>query len=283
MPGGDNKSGFIFAAAQLKADGSREKWLLRSATDTFKVKTAGGYFGQVPLPPDGWYPAAVLLQHVSEANGRGVKFHNLISATYTSAVDSYGSAWTDKGQSEYQIDTTGAALGDMVRASGVDVAMLPGLKLCAWRHRGFDLRDRVIISAPMGTGWGSRAWPRVRTVGLTHHESGWTETAGDPTVAATYGRREMAISGGGTDGDLQADALAAQALRTAGEPEETIEVTITSADLRSGAPQPFRDFNVADIISAETKGGFTPIKVMSITGAEQETKEVRWTIAGYPV
>jgi hypothetical protein len=282
-PGGDGRAGFICAVAQLKAGGAREKWLLRSSPDTFQVKTAAGYFAQVPLPPDGWYPAAVLLQHVSEANGRGVTFHNLISATYTSAVDSYGSAWTDKGQSEYQIDTTGAALGDMVRASGVDVAMLPGLKLCAWRHRGFDLRDRVIISAPMSTGWGSRTWSRVRTVGLTHHESGWTETAGDPTVAATYGRREMAISGGGTDGDLQADALAAQALRTAGEPEETIEVTITSADLRSGAPQPFRDFNVADIISAETKGGFTPIKVMSITGAEQESKEVRWTIAGYPV
>jgi hypothetical protein len=283
MPGGDNKSGFIFAAAQLKADGSRDSWLLRSATDTFKVKTSGGYFAQAPLPPDGWYPAAVLLTHVIEASNRGVKFHNLIAATYNSNVDSYGSAWTDKGQAEYEINTTGTALGDMVRSSGVDVAMLPGLKLAAWRHRGFDLRDRVVISTPMGTGWGSRAWPRVRTVGLTHHESGWTETAGDPTVAATYGRREMPLSGGGTDGDLQADALAAAALRTAGEPEETIEVTITSADLRAGAPQPFRDFNVADIISAETRGGFTPIKVMSITGAEQETKEVRWTIAGYPV
>lgn len=278
MPGGDNKSGFIFAAAQLKADGTRDKWLLRSATNTFQVRTGGGYFGQVPLPPDGWYPAAVLYQHVQEAKNRGVDFHAALTTTFGTATDSNGSAWTAKGQSEYDIGTSGAQLGDMVRSSGVDAAMLPGLRLAAWRSRGFDQRDRVVIAAPMGTGWSSRAWPRVRTVGLTHHESGWTETDG---TAGAFGRREMAISGGGTDGDAQADALAQQALASAGAPEETIEVTISSTNVQGW--QPFRDFNVADIISVETIGGTQPIKVMSITGAEQDSGEVRFTIAGYPV
>jgi hypothetical protein len=281
MPGGDNKSGFIFAAAQLKADGTREKWLLRSSTDSFKVRTAGGYFGQVPLPPDGWYPAAVLLWHVNEAKARNVDYHPQITTTYSYTADTSGAAWTAKGQSEYDIGTSGAQLGDMVRSSGVDVAMLPGLRLSAWRSRGFDLRDRIALGKPMGTGWSSKTWSRVRTVALTHHESGWTQSNGDVTVSATYGRRELTVSGGGTDGDLQADALAQQALSAAGTPEETIEVTITNADPTK--PQPFRDFNVADIVSVETIGGFTAIKVMSITGAEQESKEVRWTIAGYPV
>lgn len=281
MPGGDNKSGFIFAAAQLKADGTREKWLLRSSTDSFQVRTAGGYFGQVPLPPDGWYPAAVLYQHVQEAKNRGVDFHAAITLTYGTATDSSGAAWTTKGQSEYDIGTSGAQLGDMVRSSGVDVAMLPGLRLSAWRSRGFDLRDRVVLKKPMGTGWSSKTWARVRSVALTHHESGWTQSNGDAGVSSTYGRRELTVSGGGTDGDLQADALAQQALTTAGTPEETIEVTISNADV--SGPQPFRDFNVADIVSVETVGGFTPVKVMSITGAEQESKEVRFTIAGYPV
>lgn len=281
MAGGDNKSGFIFAAAQLKADGTRDKWLLRSSTDSFQVRTAGGYFGQVPLPPDGWYPAAVLYQHVQEAKNRNVDFHPQITLTYGTATDSSGAAWTVKGQSEYDIGTSGAQLGDMVRSSGVDCAMLPGLRLSAWRSRGFDLRDRIVLKKPMGTGWSSKTTSRVRSVALTHHESGWTQSSGAAAVSSTYGRRELTVSGGGTDGDLQADALAQQALSAAGTPEETIEVTISNADVTG--PQPFRDFNVADIVSVETVGGFTAIKVMSIAGAEQESKEVRWTIAGYPV
>jgi hypothetical protein len=279
MPGGDNKSGFIFAAAQLKANGTREKWLLRSSPSTFQVKVGDSIFGQVPLPPDGWYPAAVLHTHAGEAAARGVDFHSAITRTYSTTADSSGAAWTAKGQSEYDIGTSGAQLGDMVRASGVDLAMLPGLRLSAWRSRGFDLRDRVTLAKSMGTGWSSRTWSRVRSVALTHHESGWTQSNGATSVSSTYGRRELTVSGGGTDGDAQADALAQQALNTAGTPEETIEVTISNAS----GPQPFRDFNVADTVSVETVGGFTAIKVMSITGNEQESREVRWTIAGYPV
>jgi hypothetical protein len=279
MPGGDNKSGFIFAAAQLKANGSRDKWLLRSSPDTFQVKVGDSIFGQVPLPPDGWYPAAVLHTHVGEAAGRGVDFHSAITRTFSTTADSSGAAWTVKGQSEYDIGTSGAQLGDMVRSAGIDCAMLPGLRLSAWRSRGFDLRDRVTLGRPVGTGWSSRTWSRVRSVALTHHESGWTQSSGSAAVSSTYGRRELTVSGGGTDGDAQADALAQQALNTAGTPEETIEVTISNAS----GPQPFRDFNVADTVSVETVGGFTAIKVMSITGNEQDSKEVRWTIAGYPV
>lgn len=283
VAGENGKSGFIFAAAQLKNNGDRDHWLLRSAPDTFQVKIGDGLLGQVPLPPDGWYPAAVLHTHVSEAAARGVDFHPSMTLTFTTTADSNGTAWTTKGPAEYDIGISGAELGEKIRALGYDVAMLPGLRLAAWANRGFDLRDRVIISAPLRAGWTSRAWPRVRSVGLTHHESGWTETAGAAEVLADYGRREMTISGGGVDGDLQAHAFARAAMTTAGSPEETIEVEITSADLRAGAPQPFRDFNVADIITVETIGGFQAMKVMTIGGAEQETKEVRFTIAGYPV
>jgi hypothetical protein len=49
------------------------------------------------------------------------------------------------------------------------------------------------------------------------------------------------------------------------------------------APMPFRDFDVAYNVSAETIGGYQPAKVMAITGTEQDDKSVNWTIAGYPV
>jgi hypothetical protein len=68
---------------------------------------------------------------------------------------------------------------------------------------------------------------------------------------STFGRKEVTFSGGGTDGDLQADALARQGLAEIGSPEETLAATITSDDLRAGAPMPFRDFNVADIVTME--------------------------------
>jgi hypothetical protein len=283
VEGTDNKSGFICAVAQLNANGTRHSWLLKSSSSTFQVKVGDAVLGSVPLPPDGWYPAAVLYTHVAEAAARGVDFHPSIVLTFNTTSDSNGTAWTAKGPAEYDIGISGAELGEKLRALGLDVAMLPGLRLSAWAHRGFDLRDRVVISTPLGVGWPSKAWPRVRTVGLTHQEQGWTETDGDATVLDEFGRRELALSGGGVDGDLQGDVFARSAMTAAASPEETIEVVITSADLRAGAPQPFRDFNMADIVTVETVGGYTPIKVMTISGAEQDSKEVRFTIAGYPV
>jgi hypothetical protein len=285
VSGEDGRSGFLLAVARLKDNGDFGAWVLRSSPSTFQIKKSSGYFAQVPLPPDGWYPAAVLWQQVGEAAARGVDFHSDIVLAFTDKVDSSGAAWTAKGPVEYDIGISGAELGEKIRAGGVDAAMLPGLRLSAWRQRGFDLRDRVVLSAPQGTAWSSRAWPRVRTVGLTHHESGWTETSGDPTTLADFGRRELTLSGGGVDGSVQADALATSAMTTAASPEETIEVVVSSASMVGDDPQPvpFRDYGVADIVSVETIGGFQPIKVMSIAGAEQDDKSVVFTIAGYPV
>lgn len=283
LPGTNNRTGFLLAVELLKANGEHDRWLLRSKTDTFKVRKSAGYIAQVPLPPDGWYPAAVLHTHIGECAARGVDFHPEITLTFSTTHDSSGSAWTAKGPAEYDLSISGADLAEKIRAGSVDVAMLPGLRQSAWKSRGFDLRDRVVVSAPMGHGWTSRAWPRVRTVGLTHHESGWAETVGD--VAGPFGRREMALSGGGVDGDLQADVFAAQALATAASPEETIEWTVSTADMvgEGAQPMPFRDYNVADVVSAETIGEFTPVKVMSIAGAEQGDGSVVFRIAGYPV
>jgi hypothetical protein len=285
LDGGDNKSGFACAVARLKADGTRDSWVLRSSPNTFQVKKASGYFAQVPLPPDGWYPAAVLHTHVGEAAARGVDFHTAIVRTYSATADSAGVSWTTKGPAEYDIGTSGAQLGEKIRSLGVDLAMLPGLRLSAWAKRGFDLRNRVVISRPAGMSWTSRTWSRVRTQALTHHESGWTETAGDSSLVAEFGRRELTVSGGGTDGDLQADALATATMLAAAGPEETIEATVSTAQMVGEHPQPmpFRDYNVADVVMFETVGEFTPVKVMSITGAEQESGEVRFTISGYPV
>lgn len=281
MPGGDNKSGFIFAAALLKADGTRDSWLLRSSETTFQVRKSGGYFAQVPLPPDGWYPAAVLRQHVAEAAGRGVRLHSGITVAYTATEDSYGTAWTDKGKAEYEIGMSGAQLTEDVTASGTDVAMLPGLQLSAWRHRGFDLRDRVVITQARSVSYTGRSWGRIRTVGVTHQESGWTATNGD--VGGPYGRREMSISGGGQDGDVQADIFAAQAMATSASPEETIQAVTSTDDLRAGAPMPFRDYNVGDLITMETSGRLIGVKVMTISGEEDPTKRVTFTTQGYPV
>jgi hypothetical protein len=285
--GGDNRSGFIYTIEQVTADGDHVKWLQRSSSTSCVVKKVPGYFAQVPLPPDGWYPAAVLYVHVGEAAARGDAFHPQIVRTFDTVKDSSGSAWTVKGPAEYDLAISGAELGEKIRALGVDLAMLPGLRLSAWAHRGFDLRDRVKIAVPMGMGWSSRAWPRVRTVGLTHQEQGWTETTTDDAAALTeFGRRELALSGGGVDGDVQADVFAKAAMTTAASPEETIEATITSAQLVDPdypAPMPFRDFNVADTVLFETIGGYQPVKVMSIRGDEQDDKSVNFTIAGYPV
>lgn len=281
LAGTDNKSGFIIAVAQLNSNGSRHSWLLRSNEDTILVRKSGGYFAQVPLPPDGWYPPAVLWQHVQEAANRGARFHPGITLTYSNTHDSYGSAWTAKGKSEYEIGMSGLALVDDIVSFGNDVAMLPGLRLSSWRQRGFDLQGRVVLSGAKESHYSTRSWGRVRTVGLVKHESGWA--ASDRSGGSPYGRRELTISGGGVDGDAQADVFAQQALDTAASPEETVEVVVSTDDVRSGAPMPFRDFNVADIITMEVGRKMVPVKVMTISGAEDDSKRVEFTIAGYPV
>lgn len=282
LSGQDGKSGFICAIERLNSKGEHVEWVLRSNPDTFQVKKADGYFAQVPLPPDGWYPPAVLWQHVGEAAARGVEFHPQVTLTFDNTKDSDGVAWTTKGPAEYEIGLSGAALGDRVRATD-DVAMLPGLRLSAWRSRGFDLRDRVVISKGK-VSWPSRTWSRVRTVGLTHQEAGWTETAGDAAIAAGYGRRELALSGGGVTGDTQADNFATTVLGDSASPEETISVEYSTADMvgDDGQPMPFRDFDVADTVSVAAIGGYQPLKVMSIGWAEQDDKSVLFTVTGYP-
>lgn len=275
-----NTAGFLFSAARLNDDGDFVEWKLRSSTTSFKYLSEAS----VALPPDGWFPAAVMWQHVGEAVARGVEFHPEIDLTFSDTKDSAGSAWTAKGPVEYDIGISGAALGDKIRSLGIDMAMLPGLRLSAWRSRGFDLRDRVVLSRPGGVGWPARTWSRVRTTALTHQESGWTETAGDASLSTEFGRRELAVSGGGTDGDTQAGSLARSAMSTSASPEETIEITVSSAAMvgEDAQPVPFRDFNVADVVLMETVGGFTPVKVMSIRGDEQADKSIMFTIAGYP-
>ena len=279
--------GYIAAVAQLANGGARNGWLYRTGKDTTQIKTAAAYIAAVPLPPDGWFPAAVLRTHVLEAATRAVEFHPAITVAFGDGADSDGTAWTVKGPAEYEIGISGAELGDKVRALGVDVAMLPGLQLAAWARRGFDLTGRVVVRRPAR--WTSRAWPRVRTVGLVHQESGWTAVT--DASAADYGRRELTISGGGVDGDAQASDFATAAIATAAAVEETLEVEISSIDIQDGAPQPHRDFDVADTILVTTRlpgappdaaVGYVAMKVMAITGAEQDSGLITFTVAGYP-
>lgn len=274
------KSGYLCAIKRV----SNGAWIFRtSETNTVYRKTIG-WTEAVPLPPIGWYPPAVLRLHVQEAAARGVLFHNLMSLTYSDTADSTGSGWTENGTSEYDIGISGVELGEKIRSVGYDLAMLPGFRLAAWKHRGFDLRTYVTIRHPQNVSYPARSWSRVRTYGLTHFEGGWEETLGpDAAINAAYGRREAAYSAGGVQDAAGADGFATAAMNATGLPEETVEVTFTSADLAGGTPWPFRDYNVADIITVEGVGRFIPIKVMSIAGAEQPTKEVVFTVSGYPV
>lgn len=277
-----NTAGFLFSAARMDDNGNFVEWKLRSSTTSFKYLSEAS----VALPPDGWFPAAVMYTHVGEAAVRGVEYHPTIDLTFGETTDSAGTAWTAKGPVEYDIGISGAELGDKIRSLGVDMAMLPGLRLSAWRSRGFDLRDRVALSKGSSPGWSSRTWSRVRTLALTHHEAGWYSNATeDADLITDFGRRELTLSGGGIENDAQAAVFSRSAMDASASPEETLQVTVNSAAMVGDDPQPtpFRDYNVADVVLMETIGGFTPVKVMSIAFAERDDKSVDFTIAGYPV
>lgn len=269
---GKNRSGFLFAMGQLATDGSGDivKWLLRSHPNNFVV-TSG--------PTPGWFPPTVMIAHIIEGRNRLVDRYADIDMAFTSAHDTDGLPWVTRRDMSIPIGSAGTEVAAQIAAHGYSFAMKPGLRLCCWRYRGRDLRDFVHLGQVETAGYTSRVWSRVKTWVLVHAAYGWRTYESPRTGLNTvYGRREMMFSGGNARSADAAQSQGQGALRDVGTPEETIEVTTHS----TAGPQPFRDYDIADIVMVATRTGYVSGRVKAISFNENTDKTVTWTTTLYP-
>jgi len=262
-------SGFAFAMGRLNAKSQVVQWLLRSNTTRWRVtRTAPG-----------WFPPTVLLAHRLEGIARGVQNYSSITPTFTSAKDSTGRGWAGRGALSFPLGASGTELVESLRAYGYSFAMLPGLRFMCWISRGRDLRGLVRIGTPKSAGYTTRTWSRVKTYVLTHAGWGWGSYATPKTALTSYyGRREMSFSAGNARTSAAARGQSQAALRDVGTPEETLDIVTSSTK----GPQPFRDYDISDLIMVAVRGGYIPARVKSISWVEEQTKEVTWTTTVYP-
>lgn len=266
-----NRSGFAFCMGRLDDDGKIAAWILRSNPTRWKV-----YYQS---EPPGWFPPSVLAAQVVEGETRGVTGYQPVGRTFTTVKDSSGRPWTNRHDLAVPVGASATELVDVVRSYGYNVAMLPGLRLCAWISRGRDLRNYVSIGKPATAGWTSRVWARVKTRVLVHAAFGWRDVATTRAgLLDYYGRREMSFTAGNAKTESATTTQGRNALRDVATPEETIDVTTSNTE----GPQPFRDYDVADVIMVAVRGGYIPARVKAISFSENTDKTVTWTTTVYP-
>lgn len=268
---GTNRSGFAFALGRINVHGDVTAWLLRSNRTRWLVHKG-------PNPP-GWFPPSALRAHVIEGQGRNVQSYDSVTLAFSDIRDSAGRPYTTRRDFTIPIGSEGGEVADVVRAYGYSVNMLPGLRLGCWSARGRDLRSYVALTKPVTASYPSRVWSRVKTVVLTHAANGW-RVDGTPSAGLNhyYGRRETMLVAGGAKSAQAAQAQGLAALRDAATPEETIEIVLTS----TSGHQPFRDFDIGDLVSVAVEHRSVGARVKAIAFQEMPTKEIRWTVTLYP-
>ena len=270
---GTNRSGFIFAMGQLDADGQVVYWLLRSNAPKWRVSKG---------PTPGWYPPTIMSAHIAEGTARSVAVYPAITQSFTASKDSSGRPWVYRRDVTIPVGAPGSQIMEVIRSYGYDIQMLPGLVLAAWRNRSRDLRDLVHLGRLTNATYSSRTWSRIKTWVLVHATAGWRSYATEnEDLIGTYGRREVTFSGGNAKTFAAARVQGLGALRDVGTPEETLDVTTTTASLDD--PQPFRDYQVSDIVSVAVEGRWIAARVKAIGFTENADKTVTWTTTVYPL
>ena len=267
---------FLCAVATVDANGNPTGAVFQSLVGNMLVNDNS--------PKPGWAKAHVLKQLILEAQARGVHEIAPVTFSFSASADSASVAWTDITTRSEQVEIT---LLDEVAAKfveqGLDIKITPdftgtpSLRMDLWNSRGTDRRTTVRLVAGVVSTSPTIQAGRVRTAVTVRYDKGW---AGEYTAAAVSTlRREIGLTAGGLQNDDDAQALATAYFGEAASEEVTIPVKLTSA----AGPQPYRDFNVGDIVT--TLGpltGLTPARVMSISGSMEDDK-VMYDVLCYPV
>lgn len=273
--GGNNPGAYIATIFRTDSSGAR------TTTNVFRTSTTNTIVKPYGAAP-GWNGANILQQLIIEAQDRNVDAVLPITFSFDTTNDSYGVPWDDRQDRVAKVGTTDLTdLATQVIELSLDMAIDPDFVMHAWKHRGVDMSDTIILreNRDVTAGTGSSRGARVRNQALLKYDGGWMELY-SAVSKTTYGRREVGLSLGTSTSTDQTKLAGQAALREVVAPEETIPVTITSVS----GPQPYLDYNLGDtILVPAVMTGMTKGRLMSITASESgEGGVIQWDLDFYP-
>jgi hypothetical protein len=271
-PGGNGRDPVLLGIATNDSDGAIVDILLVTDTD-WLVYTMDPVNGEAPSLT----PGAIVAELHTQAAARGVDTWSALTLGFDADVDSDGHPWPVREERDWRIAYDRhldmlEGLGD----TGFCPEITPALVLEGWSDRGTDLSATVTIAALVeadsvdesGTGVAATYMP-VET------EDGWVIVE-NATAAATYGRRETALSLGNAPSIAQGRRLGQKVLDDRLSRPETEWIVQFYATARC---TPFVDFNLGDTVTIDIGGTGTPRVVLEIGGQADHTEGIiRWTI-----
>lgn len=270
--GGDGRDPVLLAIATNTDNGSVADILLVTNTTDWQIHTLHPVSGE----PPSLTPGAIVVELARQAAARGVATWTGLTLDFDASLDSADVPWPIREERAWRIGYDRHL--DMLEGLG-DQSFVPeigpDLVLRAWSARGTDRSATVTLAtldeiseiSEFGTGVAATYLP-------TETQDGWVVVE-NTTAAATYGRRESALSLGNAPSIAQGKRLGQRVLDdrlSKPETERTIKFYARSGSV------PFIDFFLGDTVSI-TAGSSTTKGVVLDLAAEQQSAEsiVSWT------
>jgi hypothetical protein len=270
--GGDGRDPVLLAVATNTDTGGVDDILLVTNTTDWQIYTTDPIDGTVPSLT----PGAIVVELAAQAAARNVATWSGLTLDFDADTDTASQPWPVREERAWRIAYDRhldmlEGLGDL----GFCPEIGPDLTLKAWGNRGTDRSATVTLATldevdrvgESGTGVAATYLP-VET------QDGWVIVE-NPTAAATYGRRESALSLGNAPSIAQGKRLGQKVLDDRLAKPETERAVEFYA--RAGSV-PFVNFFLGDTVSL-TVGASTTKGVVLDLAAEQDHTEaiVRWT------
>lgn len=230
-------------------------------------------YGKTP----GWTAGDVLIQLLTEAYNRNVKFAGWLNRNFTGTTDSNGVAWKRELSWDFKVGTDSyMTVIEKLQESGVSVWIDPDtLQLNAVQTRGIDKSqgDNTVVLYEGNTLTKATVENRadIKNRLLVRNNEGWNVQV-DAASVSKYGviedKMEFDLS------NVESTKYSNEFLRLRATPEESAEYELIA---KPGAT-PWVDFKVGDWVRVVTSSGTKKRQIVSISVSEGEAGEVEYSV-----
>lgn len=230
-------------------------------------------YGKTP----GWTAGDVLIQLLTEAYNRNVKFAGWLNRNFTGTTDSNGVAWKRELSWDFKVGTDSyMTVIEKLQESGVSVWIDPDtLQLNAVQTRGIDKSqgDNTVVLYEGNTLTKATVENRadIKNRLLVRNNEGWNVQV-DTASVSKYGviedKMEFDLS------NVESTKYSNEFLRLRATPEESAEYELIA---KPGAT-PWVDFKVGDWVRVVTSSGTKKRQIVSISVSEGEAGEVEYSV-----
>lgn len=256
-------------AAESKA--ARSASLAEQALANETANLPGWKVNPYPDPSPGWTPGEVMLTLINEAVTRGVRSLGFLTPTFTTDVDSDGTAWPRSLDWQFSLGTEYFEVISRLEELVCDVWIDPSnLEMNMYIERGThrDVQSAAVQPVKFEIGHNvlkaeEKETSDIKNTVLMETADGWELQADGLTDSISkYGRIEGFISTGASS------AVSGDVAQAVFKQKATPEVSATFEVIDLDDARPFVDYFVGDWSLAPGKTGLEPRRVMSVSLSE---------------